>query len=290
MNVFIMGLFLLSLVCLTIVFVILSSNVNIARFMRVEMKNKNVLGLYRYLDEKIIQSNLQLSLPYYNVVIHSLLSITIAIVFTGVAFATLGVMSISAVVSLIGLILPTVGLHLLSEYMGYKTRKGSIDTVVALDAAYATQPDIFKAFEQIAPYAVEPIRTKILMMLGDYGLKISPVKCLDRFRKSLNYPDLQMLIKQIQIKYVEGGSIAPILRRYLDHVKRIDEDEEKERLEELTTVIYLYVFIFINFMSIDMVLSSSNRTMLLTTAWGKALLIGDILVSVVILVLSLKRH
>lgn len=279
-----------STILLAMALVMAATTLNLSRSIRVGTKNRRIRQVAAYIDVKIDQSNIQSMLPFYNLTFHLMVSLTAATIIYGLTIGEFEKLSVLMVVAAIGFLLPTMGLQLLADYMSYAIRKGSVDMVVALSSAYATEPDIFKAFESIANYAIPPLRSRIRVMLGEYKLKVSPVKCLTRYRASINSEDLQSLIAQMTIKYVEGGNMAPLFMRYLVHVKKISENEENEKVEDFLTNITLYIGILIDFVALHVIMGTEYRGEILGTWWGQTALILNLLMVVVVIVLSLRRH
>jgi hypothetical protein len=252
-----------------------------------EGKRSRVGRLIKFTDEMILNSNINLFIPY-NALIHFLICIvggTITFVWVSSSLNFV----ISFLFSMIGFILPYSILQLVSEFMTYKIKKYSVDLLIILKNFFASTGDIFIAFEKTQDFCIEPIKTYIEIMVFEFKYKIDPERCMDNFIKKIGYKELKLFMENLKIAYIHGSDINLLIDEFINEIGNLNDDSDKEDAEDKILNIGLYALLFLNFTIVKIVLNSSYRLEITNTISGQVVFIADIFISFYILYLTLQR-
>lgn len=244
--------------------------------------------LLSYTGTLIEKSNIRL-LFGYNVLLHLLLCLCSSLV----SFAWIsGYLNPLASVAFAGVafMFPYIALRLISDYYEKKEKRNAIDFLIILKNFFiAGRNDIFEAFKNANPYFNEPIKSYTDMMVFEYEHRINALACLGNLKKKLGTPELKQYVENLAICYVQGGDYVGLTDTFIQELSGLDEDDEREDTEDKLLGYGLYMLLALNFAIVWWMVRGPYRTDILGSLWGQCIFILDMLASMYIIYMSLKR-
>lgn len=254
-----------------------------------ESSHGNLLGKIIEHTEILIQkSNIRLYIGY-NVWMHFLICMGLAALAFSRAHKYLSVAA-SLAFTMVMLTIPYVLLQLISDYTGMKEKKNAINFLIILKNFFrAGKNDIFEAFENVARYVSEPLKSYVEVMVFEYKHKINALTCLGNFKQKLYTPELKLYIDNLAISYVQGGDIIALTDTFINELANLDEDDDKQDTEDRILNYGLYILLSLNFIIVYWIIHSSYKKEVLDSLWGQVVFILDMLISIYIIYMTFEK-
>lgn len=256
----------------------------------VHLRSKSILT--KLIDEtnaKIQRSNIKLYIPY-NTFFHVLLCTGAMLTAFLIASREFNILT-SIIFSLIGFISPYVALQLFGDMMNSRLKKYSVDFLIILkNYLKSCGGDIFEAYDKSKDSLIEPLRTYVDILVFEYKHKINPLQALDNLKGKLEINELKLFIENQKICYVHGGDMEELIDEFISDISGLNDDSDKDDAEDKVLNAGLYALLFLNFIFIFLIINSQYKIHIVNTIWGQVTLTLDLLVSLYIVYMTLKKE
>lgn len=238
---------------------------------------------------RIQRANIRVYIPY-NIFTH----FVICIIFASISFMWMNKhmnVFISLIFGIIGLILPYIILQIITYSMNARVKKYSIDFLIILKNFYnATKGNIFDAFENAKDSYAEPLKTYVDVLVYEYKHKINPLQAMDNFIRKIDSKELKIFMENLKICYTNGGDINALINEFIDETSKLNEDSDAEDTKDKILNFALYILLLFNFGMILYILNSHYRLTIANTFWGQSVFAADLIISIYIIYMTLKKE
>lgn len=247
--------------------------------------------LYRstigFTNKRIMESNITRYFKYYSAAVHFLLAFSSF----GLGYFVLVMYPFQYRILLAGVffLMPWAVLQILDYKMNALTKKQTGDFIISFKEMYYLEEDIFPSFKKLEECLSYPIQGAVEKMNKKYKIGVDANECLDVFKEQFSNEMMQTFVTQISVVYNTGGSVESICDNFLKEIKRIEETEDQEKLNQIVDRYGIYMILIFNILMMHLGIHRGVFLAFVTeTAIGQITLSSNYILTLYILMKMIK--
>jgi|GEM_PF-1029397 tight adherence protein B len=244
-------------------------------------KKKGCLGkLLEVLDVSIQSSNIQKYIPFMDLSVFIVLTLTIFILVAFIGFTITGSIPTSFFMGLMSGLIPKVVLDIMSASNTKKIRRLYLSFLNAFDGFYNISGDIIHALDRSAYYTTEPLQTFLKKAVLKYNRSNAEfTECLDDLEKQIKDREFRKFIKFTKLHLVYGGDYRKALRKLIEQARRLESSRAMLAASSLSGTIIISGVIVLDLVTFFSAYTMNPETahVLRTTFTGQMISLGNLL-------------
>lgn len=193
-------------------------------------------------NQRILESNVQYYFRHYNLLIHYVIGLSIAIII----YFFLGnyPFSYRLIVSFIGMSMPALCIQLVKVKTTALTERQAITLITSFKTNYRLYGNIFDTFKTLEETLTYPLLEPVKRMNAKYfEFSLDAEECLIDFKRSFADERIKEFVDQLVVSHDTGGNVIAICDNFLKDFNRKNRAETNDRINEFIDRYLMFILI-----------------------------------------------
>lgn len=156
------------------------------------------------------------------------------------------VMSVSLIMSVLGLLIPLIVLSLVAQKKEEDIEKILSNFMLQLKNQTRIKNDIIEAFRAVQPNCIEPLRTFVKQFLVEIQSGVKDEEAFENFKDKINIERFKLFIANVQYCHTYGGNFTELLDKTQKIIVEIQSEKRKRIRETRSARLVLVVMVIID--------------------------------------------